>query len=269
MSPLRVGVVDYLNAMPLWHALRNDPDVELVPALPSELAAMLSEGAIDAGLLPVIEYFRQPDVSLVRGVGVCAWGNVRSVRIFLKQPIEEVERVRLDASSRTSAALTQVILRDLYQLSPTWVQGRVLPEELNRLEEDAALIIGDPALVALVRAEFDSIDLSHAWRELTGLPFVFAGWLVRKSLSADAQSTLAAKLKDARAQGIESIPAIAREYAAEKGLERFLVEDYLHNTIRYKLCEREEEALAEFGKRATAHDLCQARVLEFIEEDID
>src|SRR5690606_37106515 len=135
------GVVEYLNAMPLWHGLREDADVELVAAKPSELAALLREGAIDTGLLPVIEYFRNPGVLLAKGMGVACRGAVRSVLIFLKKPVPEVKRVRLDASSRTSQCLTRIVLEELYGLQPEYREAAIAPSELLRMEEDAALMI--------------------------------------------------------------------------------------------------------------------------------
>ncbi len=79
MKNLRVGVVSYLNAVPLWYSLQNDPDIELVPDTPARLTEMMDRGEIDIGLLPVVEALRHDHWSFFTDLGVAAEGRVDSV----------------------------------------------------------------------------------------------------------------------------------------------------------------------------------------------
>lgn len=254
---IRAGVVEYLNALPLWHALRDDPDIQLIPGVPSALSAMLAAGEIDIGLLPVIEYFRVPDVQILPGVCIGADGPVASVRLFHRVEIANIKRVILDTSSRTSAALTEIILAESYGLAPRYVTGTITPDGLATLDADAALMIGDPALVALKTSSLPSLDLGNKWKKHTGLPFVFAAWLGRSTMAANPR--LVEKLQMAAMRGLETIPSIAWAYSSPLGLEPAYVTEYLSRNLRYELDERAVMGLKDFGRRASSRGLCPAR----------
>src|SRR6476620_9058961 len=119
MTPIRVGAVNYLNTKPLICGLEEfAPVIDLVLEVPSKLADMLAEGQLDVALIPAIEYFRAGRYSLVPGISIASNGPVLSVTLFSRVPWEQIRRVALDAGSRTSAALTQIILRKRYAVKP-------------------------------------------------------------------------------------------------------------------------------------------------------
>ena len=108
--PIRIGAVNYLNTKPLICDLQElAPEAELVLDVPSRLADLLAEGLLDVALIPVIEYFRAGDYTVVPDVAIASRGPVLSVTLFSRVPWTDIRRVALDEGSRTSAALTQVL----------------------------------------------------------------------------------------------------------------------------------------------------------------
>src|SRR5258707_13835114 len=100
---LRVGAVNYLNAKPLIERLTDyAPNIELSLDLPSRLADQLAVGEIDVGLIPVVEYFRGANYSLVPNIAIASRGPVLSVTLFSKKPWVEIRSVALDEGSRSS-----------------------------------------------------------------------------------------------------------------------------------------------------------------------
>ena len=118
-SILRVGAVNYLNTKPLIERLTEfAPDIELSLDLPSRLADQLAAGELDVGLIPVVEFFRGDGYSFVPNIAIASRGPVLSVTLFSRVPWAEIRRVALDEGSRTSAALTQILLRKRYGVHP-------------------------------------------------------------------------------------------------------------------------------------------------------
>ena len=141
MSPLRLGVVSYLNAAPTVHGLAGDPRFQIVRDVPSRIAALLHAGEIDLGLIPSIEY-AEGDYAIVPGIAIASRGPVRSVTLLYKGRLEEIRRVAVDTSSRTSATLVRVLLRDRLGHDPEYApMPPDVPMMLDRA--DAALVIGD------------------------------------------------------------------------------------------------------------------------------
>ena len=181
-KPVRVGAVNYLNSKPLICDLESlAPGADLVLDVPSRLADLLAEGRLDVALIPAIEYFRAGGYTLVPDIAIASDGPVLSVTLFSKVPWADVRRVALDAGSRTSAALTQILLRRRYGVRP-----EVVPLPLDRAAEeadaDAVLLIGDRAMHACLPGFRYAFDLGQEWRDWTGLPFVFAFWAVREGV---------------------------------------------------------------------------------------
>jgi chorismate dehydratase len=216
------------------------------------VADALHAGTVDLGVIPSIEY-AAGDYAIVPGVAIASRGPVRSVCLFHRRPLAEVRRVALDSSSRTSAALLRILLRDRLGRDPEYA---VMPPSLSDMlgAADAALLIGDRALY--FDGEEDRLDLGQAWTEQTGLPFVWAFWAGR---SGAAGSPEVARLQAALAAGLEALPSIAATYngaGATGGNDapgqdrRVLNEDYLRRNIRFRLEAAEAEGLEAFYGRA-------------------
>jgi chorismate dehydratase len=243
--PLRLGVVAYLNAAPLVHSVAADPRFEILRDIPSRIADALHAGRLDLGVIPSIEY-AAGDYAIVPGVAIASRGPVRSVCLFHRRPLDELRRVALDSSSRTSAALLRILLRERLGRDPEYV---VMPPSLPDMlsAADGALLIGDRALYA--DAAEARLDLGGEWTDRTGLPFVWAFWAGRRDAAGPSD---VASLQGALAAGLQVLPAIARAYnGAGGGADRAaLNERYLRNNIVYRLGEAEAAGLTEFYRRA-------------------
>lgn len=240
---IHVSLVDYVNAWPVtWGFLRGAVDgVEKITDIPSACAERLARGEVDAGLIPAVEAARIPGLRIVRGVGIASRERVRSVLLCSHQPLEEARTVALDASSRSSAAMVQVLFQDLYGRRPEFHPAHPdLPEMLRT--HDAALLIGDPALKADLSG-LHVLDLAEAWNRLTGLPFVFAVWAVRPDVSPEA-------FLWSRDYGKRHMSEILDAAERRTGLPRALLAEYLDGNLRHDLEEQEERGLAEFYRRA-------------------
>jgi chorismate dehydratase len=220
-------------------------------------------------LIPVIEYQRIPGLKIVRGACVASKGSVRSVLLASKVPIAQVRSVALDTSSRTSAALIQIILGHFYSLGASY---RSSPPHLKEMLEsnDAALIIGDPAML-IDRSALHVYDLAEEWRKHTGLPFVFAFWAIRPDStrwfahggSSDDRAVdfLAAKL-----EGTAHADQLAELYSERLGLPRDDLFSYLTDAISYDLDEESLRGLHLYYELASETGLIQeARSLVFLE----
>ncbi len=225
---MRFGAVSYLNARPLTEGI--DP---LVLATPADLAAMHARGEVDVALLPVAagEAMGLPRVGRL---GIAAEGPVDSVLLFLRCPLRDVATVALDPASRTSRALTRLLLEEALGISPRYVDPPA----------DAELLIGDAALVRGATEE-PRLDLAEEWTRWTGLPFVFAAWY------GDPRAEPA--LEEAYRRGSKELARYARE--AGLGLPAGAMERYLRDRIRYRIGPREEEGLRRFLARGRARGL--------------
>jgi chorismate dehydratase len=244
MATVRIGAVSYLNARPLVEGLERWPDRFAVRYdLPSTCAALLHQGEIDLGLIPSIEYLRGDGYAMVPDCAVASDGAVASVAIFTSVPIAQVRTIALDTSSRTSVALTRVLAAKYFGIAPVFVDhGPDLPAMLLRAQ--AALVIGDPALFAdYARLGLEKIDLGAAWRDFTGLPFVYACWTGRPDAltAADVE-----RLRQARKEGEAQLDAVAARFFGDDVERARVGARYLANHIRYRMGEREIAGLERF-----------------------
>lgn len=249
MTPaIPVSVVDFVNAWPVtWGFLRGAVEGFLpINDVPSVCAERLARGEVQAGIIPAIEAARIPGVRVVRGVGIAAYDRVRSVLLVSRAPFEEIRSVALDTSSRSSAAMTRILLADLYGVAPEF--HRAVPDLPRMLASaDAALLIGDPALTTDVSA-YHVLDLAEGWNRLTGLPLVTAIWAVRRDVAPEP-------FLWSRDYARHRMGEILDAAAARTGLDRRLLTEYFEMNLHYDLDADDERGLAEFFRRAAAHGL--------------
>ena len=263
-SRLRVGAVSFLNTKPLIYPLLNEEiqaDIALSVDVPSRVAALLNNGELDVGLIPIVEYFRSnpSDTSycILPDISIASHGSVKSIQLFSRVPIPEIRRVGLDTNSRSSIALLKILLAEKYGISPVFTTCRPTVTPKTALQDrqdppfDAILLIGDPALRHQDSTEY-SLDLGEVWYKYTGLPFVYACWVARKE---GCLGDLPQVLLQSKALGIARIPEIARIEARKLGFPEKLCLDYLQNHIKYDLGEPEIAGLELFYKYAVKNDL--------------
>jgi chorismate dehydratase len=261
-----IGVVPYLNALPLYHTLPN-PDSSarvqtdqkrIVRAVPSQLAPMLSRGECDVALIPVVEHFRGVGAEIITNACIGSSGSVRSVLMLHRVPLHKIQNVAVDSSSRTSVALLQIILRDAYAINAQFVEHAPDWKTMLRAHE-AALIIGDGALEAVEemrheKSEIQILDLGAAWTQLTDLPFVYAAWVTKRDLNQSDKNELIRVLESSRDEGVKTIPQLARNNATNK-LSGTLIESYFRDSIEYTMTPAHHAGLEEFHRRCETHGL--------------
>ena len=240
---IRIGAVSYLNARPLVHGLADfAPTAELILDLPSRLADRLAAGDLDVGLIPIVEYFRGDRYRLVPDIGITSHGPVLSVTLFSRKPWKEIRRVALDVGSRTSAALTQVILRERYGVRPE-IMPLAMDQAPESLDVDAVLLIGDRAMRACLPGFDFAFDLGQEWNDWMHLPFTYAAWAVRDGVEL---GPVLDALHAAKRHGQANAGRIAAAEAEGLGLDAGLCRRYLTNIIRYDLGPRERAGLTRF-----------------------
>ncbi|MGA2989222.1 MAG: menaquinone biosynthesis protein [Candidatus Korobacteraceae bacterium] len=263
MRPLKISAISFLNTAPLMWNFEHDPTPELAANfaidyhVPSQCVEALRAGSADIGIVPVITYASIPDLVVIPRVTIAARGEVRSILLISKVPIEQIASVAVDNSSRTSVALTQVLLtrffggrRELISMSPE------LAPMLARC--DAALIIGDPALQISIAppstpasqtsgllgtppkaAGLYCYDLAQVWFEHTGKPFVFAVWAVRHRALEEMRPglRLAEIFQQSRDAGLqpESLERISCDWSRRLRLAPEEIHSYLTRNIYYEL----------------------------------
>jgi chorismate dehydratase len=254
----RVAASSYLNSAPLiWSYTRGSrqKSVELLThAAPARCAEMLVRGEVAAALVPVIEYQRMPNVSVVPAVCVGARRAVRSVVLVTRlEDLRDVRRVALDESSRTSAALVRIILREFYGRD---VETTARSPDVRAMldESDAALVIGDPAMT-FAREGLRVHDLATLWREHTGLGFVFAMWMAHE---LDTATVRAADFVGARDEGLAHLEEIVADYSAQLNLPREELRDYLTRNVSFDLDEEMRAGLELYFALAHKHGLVEA-----------
>lgn len=244
---IRIGAVSYLNTKPLIYDLpRLAPHAELILDYPSRLADLLADGRLDVALIPSIEFFQNPAYSIVSDACIGCRGPVLSVKLFSRVPIERIRSVALDEGSRTSVALTRILLFERFRLQPQW-EPLPLENSLADTRADAVLMIGDRAMHS-PRGSFAEVwDLGDEWNRWSGLPFVFAMWTARAE--ADLQGIDAA-LEQARDLGERNLPQIAEHEAPALGLTKPECLSYLRDNLYFHLGPRELQGLARFHELA-------------------
>lgn len=228
---------------------------------PARCADMLRQKLVDAALIPSIEYQRLDDVLIVPGLAVASDGPVRSVILVHQKPLEEVNSVSLDLSSRTGAALTMIYFRHFQRRG---VRFEPHPPRLAEMlaKADAALLIGDPALLVYHHSAPSSsaispqiTDWGDLWKQLTGLPFVFAVWAIRRE-SVDRMAGIDFSL--VKKEAASSLPHIIDEAVNRLQLPYRLVHEYLTHCLVYDLNHRCLDGLNHFYKLAWQVNLIDA-----------
>lgn len=262
----RIAASSYLNTAPLiWSflagSMRHEVEI-LTHEAPARCAELLARGAVDASLVPVIEYQRIPEIAVLRGACVGSRSRVRSVVMVTEgRELRDVKSVALDTSSRTSVALARVIFREFLGFEPEW---RGAEPDLQAMldDSDAALIIGDPAMT-FPREELRVYDMASLWREHTGLGFVFAMWMARDQ-AVERVKTI--DFLRARDEGLEHVEEIVTLYQERLGLSREELRTYLLENICFELGEEMLAGLELFYRLAHKHNLIPAlKPLKWIE----
>jgi chorismate dehydratase len=257
--PLRVAAISFLNPAPLLYNFEHEPTAstlheryEIHYTLPSACAAELHAGTADLGLIPIASL--TPDLAVVPGCTIASLHEVRSILLLVKnssslavdQALQRVRSLAADTASRSSAAYARILFEHFHRTHPAYIERPADPIAMLA-DADAALLIGDPALLAREhRASIDAavgtqllwLDMATLWRELTGLPWVAAVWAVRpEALTPNGLTTqqLISDLTTSRDAGLAHTEDLVAEWAPRLSLTTETVRTYLTHNIHYTL----------------------------------
>ena len=257
----RVGHIQFLNCLPLYWGLARSGallDVELTKDTPDRLNDALVAGDLDIGPISLVEYLRHAGELLVLpDLAVGSDGPVLSVVMVSAVPIEKIGSVALGSTSRTSVLLAKLLLEQTYGLAPTY---SVMPPDIGAMlrEADAAVVIGDTALRATFidgpRLGLSVMDLGAAWRDVSGLPMVFALWAARRDYAErepDRVRQVAGAFRASLDLALAQVDEVARDAARWEAFEPEVLARYFR-TLDFRLGERQQAGVREFARRAAA-----------------
>jgi len=240
LGGFRVGSVPYLNAVPLARGIED----QVILATPAKLAEMLQRDELDAALLSITEVLFTDRYDVLDAVAVASLGEVKSVFLAHRRPIEEAKEIFCDTASLTSVELLGVLLAER-GLKP---QFKPLASYAPKDMPDYALLIGNPAIDFLRSSPSHEIwDLGAGWYELTSLPFVYAVWALRRGVENKALRT---KLRDAKDFGMDTLDYVISS-RTEYDLE--FRKDYLGWHIHYHMGSDEKRGIQRFAELLRKH----------------
>lgn len=271
---MKVGRIGYINCYPVYGAIDRGAvpmPAELVTGTPAELNELLVAGELDVSVISAIEYARHSrDLVLLPGLAISCDGPVQSVALFSKVPVAQLDgaTVLVTASSRTSVALLELLCLDRWQVRPRFAQARAEASDLDSLAalpHEAVLVIGDPALLLAARGTYaHRLDLGAAWKEWTGLPFVFAVWAARRQAQGDQVRAIHQALLDARTWGLQHLDLLAENASAATGVPAAECRAYFAG-LDYAFSEIHLAGLSDFFRRLVARGIVPDGSLRFLQ----
>jgi len=282
LKPLRIGCVKYLNARPLIRGWLGDVEFDH----PSALCKRLANGELNVALVSSFEFLRNPIYRIVDNVSISSDGPVYSVVVAHRVEISKIEEIELDPASETSVNLLRCLFAER-RLTPDLTRTllgstRCQPVVAGSPPEDGfavanlpatpcgRLLIGDQAVRFRQKHanEFQFWDLGEQWKKLTGLPFVYALWLIRPEV-ADAQQ-IANRLRALRDENLARLDQLIGEAVAGDGdpgrqieLDREFLSRYYRKYLRFSFGEREKQGLQAFANLCVRHGLLPRRARQF------
>ncbi len=276
MTRARVAAVRYLNTAPLIQGLEKLSEIELVPTVPSRIVDMLAGGDADVGLASIIDAVASPVPLVLLPVGMIGCdGPTLTVRVFSTKPIETISELHADGDSHTSVVLAQVLLWRLHGIRPKITkfdarervaEGRAIASTLEESWPPTVLLIGDKVVTDAPPPERYpyQMDLGQAWKDLTGLPFVYAMWMCRRGeQKSELVRSAAAVLDRQRRHNAGRIDWLVSSRAPGARWPLELARHYLGGLLRYQVGVREREAVEHFLASAAELGLAPTRSVEW------
>lgn len=263
---LRVGRIRYINCYPVYGAIdRGIVPLEgtLVNGVPTDLNRLMAAGELDVSVVSAVEYARDAtQLLLLPEIGITSDGPVRSVMLFSKRAPQDLggRRVVVSRSSMTSVALLELLFEHVWRCRPEFVPGDAELSDIARFEEethDARLVIGDAALKLFDESARGGPwaerypwreDLGAVWKQWTGLPFVFAVWVARRTTPVHASLSAHASLIASRDWGLDHLDVLARQAAETSGVPLDTCTEYFAG-LDYRLSYPHLAGLTEFFRR--------------------
>jgi chorismate dehydratase len=261
----RVAAIRFLNPAPLMWDFEHPPLNQQLAAryqidwmLPSECADRLASHTADIGLVPIASLATNPGLRILPGCTIASKGRVRSLLLVRRaaKPIESLRSVAADTASRTTLAYTRILFHKWGNADVPFVP---MAADLDVMLErtDAAIVIGDPALMALEERanrfertgeELVYHDLAEEWQRMTGLPFVSAVWST--SCGGNLDQSVSRDFMRSRDHGLANIDALVEEWSRKLPLTAETIQTYLTTNIHYVLDEECIEGMRGFFRMA-------------------
>lgn len=240
-----IGKIPYLNSVPIYHYLDSE-DFKILHVTPRRLGMLFKQGTVDAGLISLMDYFDQEESLDIINWCIAARDQVQSVLLFSKYEWKNLAKKTIGVidDTSTSVKLLEVILKKKYGVGAS----------LERMKQNdyqnysAVILIGDEALKSLKLGipGFDfSYDLATEWSDWQKLPFVFAVFAVKKSLSPESKKQIIKSIDDSFQKGIDNLETVGAKHGKKLGLTSQETKAYLEG-FNYVLGEREREAMNVF-----------------------
>jgi chorismate dehydratase len=263
--PIRLGVVSFVNTLPLIDGLEKLVDVDLRSTVPSLLLDQLVGGEVDVALCSSIDYQRSDAPLTILPVGLLGCdGSTLTVRLYSTRPLDRISEVYCDTDSHTSVVLMQILLKEQFQIEPRLIDYDARERVADNRPLDwpqAVLLIGDKVVTdspPAIRYPYQ-LDLGAAWAERTGLPFVFALWLARRECDPSIIANAAAILDRQRRHNRERLDLIIHRRALSRGWPADLADGYLKQEIAFEWSEQRRVGLELFFDKAVEHGLANHR----------
>lgn len=237
---IRLGIINYLNVKPLLYGIQQSPvinDIEIVETFPARLAQMLVADEVDAGIVPVAIIPHLKEHHIITDYCIGCDGPVATVCLFSEVPINRVQKVLLDYQSRTSVMLARILLKQYWNIEPEFEDAKGEEYRHRITGTTAGLVIGDRAFEQRRQSTY-IYDLGEAWKDYTGLGFVFAAWIANKELP----EAFVNAFNNANALGIDHIQKVV----TDTPFNLFDLNLYYKYNINYILDERKKAGLEEF-----------------------
>ena len=270
---MKLGRIPWINCYPVYAAIDRglvSVPAELVSGTAAELNDLLAAGELQVSVVSAVEYARNAaEYHLLPDLAITSDGPVHSVALFSRRPLAELDRrtILVTASSRTSVLLLDLLCRHRWGVRPQFATARaeaVDLEGLAGLPHEAVLVIGDAALLLRARARYPvRVDLGAAWKDWTGLPFVFAVWAARRDARSAPVQAVHRGLLASRAWGLAHLHDLAHEAHTRTGVAEQTCREYLGD-LDYALSYRHIAGLTDFFRRLAQEGLVPDGSLSFI-----
>lgn len=240
-AAVSLGVVSFLNARPLIEGLEGEPGLTIRYEVPSRLPPLLRHREVDAALVPAVDWARAGGAwQLVSDACIAGDGETLTVRVFSRVRPADVDVLHTDGDSHTSVALARLIWTHRFGRAVTM---RPLDPAGGPDACEAVLLIGDKVITRRPQGFAHELDLGQAWKDWTGLPFVFAVWAAEAGRDCGA---LARRLSAARDRGVADARRLARQHGPARGWPLAIAEAYLTRHMRYVLTPESGKGLERF-----------------------
>ncbi|MDP2885860.1 MAG: menaquinone biosynthesis protein, partial [Ignavibacteria bacterium] len=242
-----IGKIPYLNSLPFYHHFENR-QFKMLPVTPRRMGVLARNNQLDAGLFSLADYLSQKDALMQLPYCIATRDQVKSVMLFSNHGWRELagKTIGIVDDTATSVRLLQVLLEKRYGVK---AEFRRMHSGVNSYDEcDAVLMIGDEAMRHQKTGlqSFELVyDLASEWYQWQNLPFVFAVWAVRKSLTKEKREELSLLIQASLKKGELDLERISVAHAKRIGWSSGEAMEYLEG-FNYHLGEREREAIGVF-----------------------